>query len=239
MRSPLLSAFLNPINLAMLALTVAAGLCSAWWLFPIGLLIWGVMLFLVSRDPAFRLQQQVEARQPLAQRFQPYFDRVEGGQLNIYRTIKEAKSAQQTALEPVQAATAHLVDDIYRFCQRMTVLENHRLITQRTGNLTDKIAEMEYRVQNTTDADVRREYEESLAALQKRKASLAGIAKELDRAEAQLTSITSDVANLFTDVIRLQAADPKQIRTEVQTLVQTIEKERADLIQFEQDVRHL
>jgi chromosome segregation ATPase len=239
MRAPLLATILNPINLAMLALTFAAGLCSAWWLFPVGLLLWGMMLVIVARDPALRLQQQVEARQPLAQRFQPYFDRVEGGQLSIYRTIKDAKPAQQTALEPIQAATAKLVDDVYRFCQRMTVMENHRLVTQRTGNLTDKIAEMEYRVQNTTDADVRREYEESLAALQKRKASLAGLAKELDRAEAQLTSITSDVANLFTDVIRLQAADPKQIRGEVPSLVQTIEQERADLARFEQEVRNL
>lgn len=239
MRSPILSAFLNPINLAMLALTFAAGLCSAWWLFPIGLLLWGVMLVLVSRDPAFRLQQQVEARQPLAQRFQPYFDRVEGGQLNIYRTIKEAKPAQQGALEPVQTATAKLVDDVYRFCQRMTVLENHRIVTQRSGNLTDKIAEMEYRVQNTADADVRREYEESLAALQKRKASLAGLAKELDRAEAQLTTLTNEMANLFTDVIRLQSADPKEIRVEVPTLAEHIEKERADLLQFEQEVRNL
>lgn len=239
MRSPILIAFLNPINLSMLALTVAAGLCSAWWMFPIGLLLWGIMLVLVARDPAVRLQQQVEARQPLAQRFQPYFDRVEGGQLNIYRTIKEAKPAQQAALEPIQVATAKLVDDVYHFCQRMTVLENHRIVTQRTGNLTDKISEMEYRVQNTTDADVRREYEESLAALQKRKASLAGLAKELDRAEAQLTTLTSKMANLFTEVIRLQAADPKQIREDVPTLVETIEQERADLARFEDEVRHL
>jgi len=239
MRSPIFAAFLNPINLAMLALAFAAGLCSAWWLFPVGILFWGVMIVLVARDPALRLQQQVDARQPLAQRFQPYFDRVEGGQLSIYRTVNEAKSGHQAALEPVQTATAKLVDDVYRFCQRMTALENHRLVTQRSGNLSDKIGEMEYRVQSTTDPDVRREYEESLAAMQKRKASLASLAKELDRAEAQLTTLSSHIANLLTDVIRLQSLDPKQTRQEVETLVATVENERVELVRFEQEVRNL
>jgi len=152
---------------------------------------------------------------------------------------KEAKSAHPSSLEPLQAATAKLVEDVYHFCQRMTVLENHRLVTQRTGNLTDKIAEMEYRVQNTSDTDVRREYEESLAALQNRKASLAGLAKELDRAEAQLTTLSSHLANLYTDVIRLQSADSQQMRSEAQTMIKTIEAVRTDLARFEQEVRHL
>ena len=33
-RSPWLTALINPLNLAMLALAVAAGLCAAWWLLP-------------------------------------------------------------------------------------------------------------------------------------------------------------------------------------------------------------
>ncbi len=60
-----------------------------------------------------------------------------------------------------------------------------------------------------------------------------------DNPNGQLTTLTSHIANLFTDVIRLQAADPKQIRGEVPPLVQTIEQERADLTRFEQEVRNL
>ena len=38
----------------MLALTVAAGLCSAWWLAPIGFIFWLGMVFMVARDPGLR-----------------------------------------------------------------------------------------------------------------------------------------------------------------------------------------
>ncbi len=41
MHSPTFDALLHPLNLATLALAAAAGLCAAWWLFPLGLLVWG------------------------------------------------------------------------------------------------------------------------------------------------------------------------------------------------------
>jgi hypothetical protein len=52
MRSPLLTALFHPLNLTTLAVAVAAGLCAAWWLFPLGLLVWLIMVVGVARDPA-------------------------------------------------------------------------------------------------------------------------------------------------------------------------------------------
>ena len=75
-RSPFLTALMNPINLAMLALIAAAGLCAAWWLVPVGIVLWLVMFLVIFRDPAMTLNNTVEAREGLGQRFQARFDRI-------------------------------------------------------------------------------------------------------------------------------------------------------------------
>ena len=76
-RSPLLTALFHPVNLSMLALTAAAGLCAAWWLAPIGLLFWAIMVFVIARDPGLQMTFTRQSRQPLAQRFQIRFDRLD------------------------------------------------------------------------------------------------------------------------------------------------------------------
>ncbi len=49
MRSPTLTALFNPLGIATLAVSVAA-----WWLFPLGLVIRGVMVYGLATDPARR-----------------------------------------------------------------------------------------------------------------------------------------------------------------------------------------
>jgi len=54
MQCPYLDALRHPLNLAVLVLAVAAGLFSAWWLFPVGLMVWGIMVVVHANDPALR-----------------------------------------------------------------------------------------------------------------------------------------------------------------------------------------
>ena len=38
-------------NLLILALAIGGGLLAAWWLLPIGLVVWIIMLFVTLREP--------------------------------------------------------------------------------------------------------------------------------------------------------------------------------------------
>ncbi|NDJ52516.1 MAG: hypothetical protein GYB68_05435, partial [Chloroflexi bacterium] len=80
-QSPFVVALAHPLNLAMLGVSLVSGLIAAWWLFPIGLLLWLVMVYTVSRSPALQLNFQMSSRDPLAQRFQKYFDRIQRTQV--------------------------------------------------------------------------------------------------------------------------------------------------------------
>src|SRR5215831_17412371 len=104
-RSPWLTALINPVNLAMLALAVAAGLCAAWWLFPLGLLLWVVMVLAVARDPSLVISSTMESRAPLAARFQAPFDRIERSQVSLFNTLASADPRIRASFHQVQAET--------------------------------------------------------------------------------------------------------------------------------------
>jgi hypothetical protein len=40
------------MNLAMLGLAIAAGLLAAWWLLPVGLIVWAIMMILTAKAMA-------------------------------------------------------------------------------------------------------------------------------------------------------------------------------------------
>ena len=101
MRSPFLTALFHPLNILMLALSALAGLIAAWWLFPLGLLFWLVMVIAVARDPSLRISHQLHQREPLAQRFQRYFDRIERSQVGVFNSLSSAPARTRRALQPV------------------------------------------------------------------------------------------------------------------------------------------
>ncbi len=51
MRSSFSQALTDRLNLATLIIAIAAGLLAAWWLLPIGLAVWLVMMLITTNGP--------------------------------------------------------------------------------------------------------------------------------------------------------------------------------------------
>jgi chromosome segregation ATPase len=235
-RSPWLTALINPLNLAMLALSVAAGLCSAWWLLPLGLILWVVMLLVVARDPSLVISSTMESREPLAARFQAPFDRIERSQVSLFNSLASADPRIRNSFHQVQAETDALVNQTYLLCQRMSALENYRLVTQAGGNLDDEIKRLQGQVAGATDAMVKREYEQSLAALQDRVTKLHTTETQLDRVEAQLSSLASQMDEALTEVVRIQSLGPDVAASHAAALAQTLHKQTDELVAFQKEM---
>jgi len=235
-RSPWLTALIHPLNLAMLALAVAAGLCAAWWLLPLGLVLWGVMFLAVARDPSLVISSTMESRAPLAARFQAPFDRIERSQVSLFNALAAADPRIRNAFKQVQAETDSLVNQAYLLCQRMSALENYRLVTQANGNLDDDLKRLQGQVAGATDAVVKREYEQSLAALQDRVQKLHATSTQLDRVEAQLSSLASQMDAALTEVVRIQSLGPEVAASHAAALAQSLHKATDDLVAFQKEV---
>jgi hypothetical protein len=235
-RPPLLTALLHPINLMMLALTVAAGLCSAWWLAPIGFVFWLVMVFVIARDPGVQITFTRQSRQSLAQRYQTRFDRLDRARISIFNSLQGASPSFRKAVEPVQSVLDDLVEHAYQLSLQMTALDNNFAVQRISNNFDHDIATMEKNLRETADLSSRREFEATLKSLQERKLQIKGTGVLLERFEAQLTGTNNAVDGVVTGIVSLKGRDGNQIEGRILPLLQVLQAEQEELKQFDAEL---
>jgi DNA repair exonuclease SbcCD ATPase subunit len=236
-RPPLLSSLLHPLNLSMLALTAAAGLCSAWWLAPIGLVFWLIMVIAVARDPGLQMTFSRQSREPLAQRFQNRFDRLDRARISIFNSLQGVSPAFRRNIQPVQDALDELTEHAYQLCLNMTALDNNFSVQQlAASSFDDDIASMEKNIAAAANANEKREYEEALKSLQARKAQMKNVGTLLSRFEAQLTGTNNAVDSVMTGIASLKGREVKQVKAKVPPLLEALQTEQAELQQFDAEL---
>jgi len=236
-RPPLLTALLNPVNLAMLALTILAGLCSAWWLAPIGILLWLVMVIVIARDPGVQITFTRQSREPLAQRFQNRFDKLDRARISIFNTLQRANNhALRRAIEPIQSALDDLVEHAYQLSLQMTALDNNFSVQQISSKFDDDIAEMQKNLQQADNPTDRKEFEQTLESLKERKGQLKSVGTLLSRFEAQLTGTNNAIDGVVTGIVSLQGRSAKGVEEKVPALLKVIGTEQDELKQFDVDL---
>lgn len=236
MRSPYLIAFTNPLNLAMLAMTLAAGLCSAWWLLPAGLLAWLVMFFNVARDPALRVAFKMQTRaSALSPRFQTLYNEVARSQARLFNALSTANPATRAALQPIHDEVETLTDYVYDVCQRMTGPENYLKVTQTNSDFASQRALAVLAAETASDPQVKKEKQEALAALDDKIRAVQNVDNLLLRVEAQVRAIASDIDATLADVMRVQALGKNEAGKHVPALVQRLRRQLDDLKAFEKE----
>ncbi|MDW8325633.1 MAG: hypothetical protein RMK99_03615 [Anaerolineales bacterium] len=236
MRSPYVIAFLNPLNLAMLALSVAAGLCSAWWLFPLGLLLWLVMFLLVARNPVMRVALKQEARSgALSPRFQAVFDDVTRAQTRLFTTLQSADDRTQAVFAPVQDAVEALVDEVYIVCQRMTGPENFRRVSTLNTDLEGERALAVLAMESAADPKEKAEKQEQVRAIEERMKSIRAVETLLNRVETQVKTVANELQATLAELVRLQALGVKEAEQQVPTLARRIRRQIEELKEFERE----
>jgi flagellar motility protein MotE (MotC chaperone) len=221
----------------MLGLTAAAGLCAAWWLAPIGILLWLIMVVVVARDPSLKITFTRASRQPLAPRFQNRFDQLDRARVSIFNALARANSPTlQKTVEPVQSALDDLVEHAYRLSTRLSALDNNFSVQRVTTNFDDEVAEMQKNLNQASDQASKKEFEATLQSLKTRQAQMKAIGTLLTRFETQLTGTGSAVDGVVTSIVSFQGRDPKQVAGKIPALLQSIQTEQSELKQFDDEL---
>jgi hypothetical protein len=241
MRSPIETALLNPLNLVMLALSALAGLVAAWWLFPLGLLFWGLMVAAIANDKSIRINYNMEARLgTLSSRFREPYARAVRAQTRIFNSLLGASGSNRGALEPVQAEIEKLVDEIYQVCYQMTAPENYLAVARgKTADLEGERALLVLSIDKSMTPEVRREKEEAVRDLENKIQKTKTIATMLSRVEAQVNGSSGMMESMLADMMRLQVLGTGQIRQEVPGLLQQIRAEMQQLKSVETEIAQL
>lgn len=236
-RPPLLTALLNPVNLAMLALIAAAGLCSAWWLAPIGFVLWIIMVLVIARDPGIQLTFTRQSREPLSQRYQFRFDKLDRARILIFNALQRANNpAFSRAIEPVQSKLDELVEHAYQLSLQMTAMDNNFSVQQISNKYDDDIASMEKNLNAASNPSDRREFEQALASVKERKAQIKSVGTLLSRFEAQLTGTNNAVDSVVSSIVGLQGRSGKSVEEKIPSLLKMLKTEQDELRQFDADL---
>jgi hypothetical protein len=234
-RTPISIALLNPINLAMLALSLAAGLCSAWWLAPIGFVLWIIMVIVQAREPALQFSYVLDNRAGLATRFQKNFDQINRTHLRIFNTILSSKPHVQREMQPILKESSELIDSVYELCQQLTPVENNRLVNHSAGSLVLEMENLQTKIEKSTDPIVKQEYEQAQQAVAKRIEQFQHQVRQLERVDAQLISLRSELENLHSTILGLQSKDSHEIQETIPKIIIGLETEMDAFSTFKQE----
>jgi len=231
-RSPWLAALTNPINLLMLAASLAAGLISAWWLFPLGLLFWFVMLLKMAYDPALRINQMIQDRNGLPQRFEAPFNRIEKTQVSLYNALSSTKPPVRHTFEPLQSVVNELVEHTYQLCVQMTPMENYRQVNSNSNPEND-LTQLDRLIATMDDPAAKKGYDNARQALQDKVNQNKATNDRLSRLDALLVSISSEMDGLIADSVRVQAMRIQDIQEQIPGLVNKVKDQINQLQTFE------
>lgn len=240
MRSPLTTALIHPLHVAMFLLAVAAGLFAAWWLAPIGLILWILMVAHLAGDRSIRTSFDMQARAgTLSSRFQEMYNRVVQSQTRINNFFLSTGGATGRALTPIQAEVETLTNRVYELCRKMTAPENYVKVSKSNSDLEGQRALLVLSLEGETDTLIRREKEEALHALDERRKKIKDIEKMLDRVEAQLASIAGALDGVMADIMRLQALGGSQAQRDVPRILQQLRGQIQQLDVFVSEAANL
>jgi hypothetical protein len=232
-RSPFLTSLLNPVNLLMFALIVISGLCAAWWLAPLGFVLWIIMVTIISRDPGVNLTFSRQNRQPLAQRYQIRFDRLERSRVSIFNAMAQANPKMQRVVQPLQNDLEDLVNEAYQLCLRMSGLDNHYSVQRLSSDFDLDLVKMEGKRDQTDDPAARQEYEQTIKTLKERRDHLKTLATLLDRFEAQMTGTTNTIDGIVTTVVNFKGRSLSLVEEKIPSLQAIVLTERTEIKDFD------
>ena len=82
---------------------------------------------------------------------------------------------------------------------------------------------------------VKREYEEARKTLENRLEKRQRINTQLNRVEAQLSSLESVLGELHTEMVRIQSMGVDQVKSQRQRIIESLREEQAQLKVFERE----
>lgn len=223
-RAPLTAGLLHPLNLIMLGTSVLAGLVAAWWLFPLGLLLWGFMVFNIVQSPKLQFEHEERSRDPLAARYRQLFGRFRKAERAIIDKIETAPAKVRRALDPLRGAIDDLSDHAHQVLKRLSSFEQYFQVSSSIPDMKNELRHIDDATPLLTNDRLKKEYEEKRVELERELTRLEATSGYVDRTEAEVTRLADELDRIVAEVLNLTGRDPNEAKERVEALVIRIER---------------
>jgi len=223
-----LEAILDPAGIMILISSIISGLLAAWWLFPAGLVLWLVMAVVIMRDPSLRINNAIQNRSELTQRFQDDFNRLQKSQVSFFNIIQSSDPGIQREMMPINEAITSLLDVVYEDCRRYSLLENHRMVSSSNQKMNSDLASIDARLQTPVSGGERARLESLQRSLSDKVTQHQSVTDQLNLYSEELAMLQVNLDGCITDALQAQSAGEDQLKKnapQIQTKINQFRKQ--------------
>ncbi|NDJ36401.1 MAG: hypothetical protein GYB64_17235 [Chloroflexi bacterium] len=231
--SPLIIGLKHPVNLAMLAVVAGAGLLSAWWLLPLGLLLWAFMVFNIASSPRLQYESKAESREQLAPRFQRIYNRLERAQREVLAKLEDSNARSRRALENVRVGLESLADQGYSVLKRLTRMDEYFRMGKSMSSMQNELQHIKDALPMMTNEEVKRDYEMKQVELLDEIERLRTVNDYMERGEGVLEEMADELDRIVAEVINLIGRSPDDVRDRAAEIVRRLQALENRLQSFE------
>ena len=233
MGNPYLFAARQPLALIVLLLAVMDGLTVYWWLLPLGLVAYGLMVFLRGRDPALAMVSQRPIRPRLSSAtFRTMIDLIERTQEEIQRSVAQTEGPVGRLLTRITDQARELVDQAYQLSEKGQIIEGY-LARVNLADLQQRINSTDRQIAATLDAYTRQQLQETRTALSEKQRNAADLTTYIERIQAQLQNIRANLENVLAETVRLRTADAVSADSATNQVAQRLNDLKSDMDSFQ------
>lgn len=225
----------QPLNVMVVVVALLSGLTVAWWLLPLGIVIYVLAVFLASRDSGLiASSQRSEIRSGVTSKtFEPVVDKIDHTQKQIRQSVNQSKGALSNLLQRVVSQTDHLVDQAHALAKKGQIIEQY-LAQMNYQQLQQEINKVDMQIQQTSDNYTLQQLQETRKSLVNRQNDARDLTTYIGRVKAQLQNIDARLDEVLAETIRLRTADAVSASSSTNQVADLLNDLNADMSSFQQ-----
>ena len=232
--SPFAYAARQPLALAVLVVAALGGVLIAFWLLPLGLVIYAAMVWLAAQDPALRREASTPQRERLTSpTFKAQMDSIEHTAQEIQRSVAKAPGALGRLLSKIGTQASDLTEEAHTLCDKGQIIESY-LASVNQGAVQKQVEAIDIRLRSTQDQYTRDQLGETRKALTDRQTNAQDLETYIGRINAQLQNIAANLDNVLAETVRLRTADAVSADAATNQVAQRLSDLKSDMDAFQQ-----
>lgn len=226
----------QPLALIVLLVAIAAGLTTALWLLPLGLLAYAAMVYLNAQDPALKFQTPVAPRVTRPKLTSPTFkaqlDSIERTQQEIGRSASQTNAVLMRLLSPISTQARELVQEAYGLSDKGQTIERYLLTIDRNA-IQKEIKALDAQISATQDQYTCEQLQETRRQREEKLTNVRDLETYVGRITAQLQNIGATLDNVLADTVRLRTADAASADATSNQVAQRLADLKSDMDAFQ------
>jgi chromosome segregation ATPase len=225
----------QPLAIIVLVLAIVTGLTVAVWMLPLGVITYGAMVVLATRDPqlAAKAQRSAPRTRLSSKTFRVLMKDIADAQREVERSVSQAEGPLAQLLQKVTDQTHELVDQAQVLAQKGQIIEDY-LEEIDFQQLDANIHELGSKIDRTTDGYILQQLEETRSALIKRQRHARDLQTFIKRILAQLENIKANIDSVLAETVRLRTADVVSADSSSNQVADHLKNLNADMSAFRQ-----